>query len=107
MRKERATATWRARPLTTALVETILTDSRGAKVRVVDFTPRFERFERTFRPPQLFRIFYQQQTHPLIIRQKHDAYMIMIPSSSNAITPPVLAPSNGRSREEGPSRRTQ
>ncbi|MGO4872991.1 MAG: glycoside hydrolase family 15 protein [Roseiarcus sp.] len=39
----------------TALVETILTDSRGAKVRVTDFAPRFERYGRIFRPPQLIR----------------------------------------------------
>jgi GH15 family glucan-1,4-alpha-glucosidase len=39
----------------TAVVETILTDTRGAKVRVTDFAPRFEQFERMFRPPQLIR----------------------------------------------------
>ena len=39
----------------TALVETILTDTNGAKVRVTDFAPRFERYERTFRPPQIIR----------------------------------------------------
>ena len=39
----------------TALVETILTDAHGAQVRVTDFAPRFERYERTFRPPQIIR----------------------------------------------------
>jgi GH15 family glucan-1,4-alpha-glucosidase len=39
----------------TAIVETILTDSHGAKVRVTDFAPRFEHYERMFRPPQLIR----------------------------------------------------
>jgi GH15 family glucan-1,4-alpha-glucosidase len=39
----------------TALVETILTDAHGAKVRVTDFAPRFERHERVFRPPQIVR----------------------------------------------------
>jgi len=39
----------------TALVETILTDANGAKVRVTDFAPRFERHERVFRPPQILR----------------------------------------------------
>jgi len=39
----------------TPLVETILTDASGAKVRVTDFAPRFERHERTFRPPQIIR----------------------------------------------------
>jgi GH15 family glucan-1,4-alpha-glucosidase len=39
----------------TAVIETILTDSRGAKVRITDFAPRFDRHERTFRPPQIIR----------------------------------------------------
>ncbi len=39
----------------TAIVETILTDTHGAKVRVADFAPRFDRFEREYRPPQIIR----------------------------------------------------
>lgn len=39
----------------TAIVETILTDAAGAKVRITDFAPRFDRFERSFRPPQIIR----------------------------------------------------
>ena len=39
----------------TAIVETILTDAHGAKVRVADFAPRFDRFEREYRPPQIIR----------------------------------------------------
>ena len=39
----------------TAIVETFLTDTHGAKVRVCDFAPRFERFEREYRPPQIIR----------------------------------------------------
>jgi GH15 family glucan-1,4-alpha-glucosidase len=39
----------------TPLVETVLTDASGAKVRITDFAPRFERHERTFRPPQIVR----------------------------------------------------
>ncbi|WP_131194152.1 glycoside hydrolase family 15 protein [Lichenihabitans psoromatis] len=39
----------------TAIVETILTDSQGGVVKVTDFVPRFERFERTFRPSQIVR----------------------------------------------------
>ncbi|MFI5012785.1 MAG: glycoside hydrolase family 15 protein [Hyphomicrobiales bacterium] len=39
----------------TAIVETILTDARGARVRVTDFAPRFEHYQRMFRPPQLIR----------------------------------------------------
>ena len=39
----------------TAIVETILTDTHGAKVRICDFAPRFDRFEREYRPPQIIR----------------------------------------------------
>jgi GH15 family glucan-1,4-alpha-glucosidase len=39
----------------TAIVETVLTDSKGAKVRVTDFAPSFERYEREYRPPQIIR----------------------------------------------------
>ncbi|HTZ67105.1 MAG TPA: glycoside hydrolase family 15 protein [Roseiarcus sp.] len=39
----------------TAIVETILTDAHGAKVRVSDFGPWFQRFEREYRPPQIIR----------------------------------------------------
>src|ERR1700690_2510064 len=39
----------------TAIVETILTDANGGKVRIADFAPNFERFERVYRPPQIIR----------------------------------------------------
>ena len=39
----------------TAIVETIMTGAGGAAVRIVDFAPRFDRFERAFRPPQVIR----------------------------------------------------
>ncbi len=39
----------------TAIVETVLTDTNGGKVRVSDFAPNFERFERVYRPPQIIR----------------------------------------------------
>ncbi len=39
----------------TAIVETELEDRHGGRVRVTDFAPRFSRFERIFRPPQLVR----------------------------------------------------
>ena len=39
----------------TAIVETVLTDDKGAKLRVIDFAPRFDRFERDYRPPQIIR----------------------------------------------------
>jgi GH15 family glucan-1,4-alpha-glucosidase len=40
----------------TAVVSTVLTDSRGGAVRITDFAPRFQQYGRVFRPPQLFRI---------------------------------------------------
>src|SRR6202790_4485225 len=40
----------------TAIVSTVLTDSHGGAVRITDFAPRFRRYGRVFRPPQLFRI---------------------------------------------------
>ncbi len=39
----------------TAILETILTDAQGAKVRITDFAPCFARFEREYRPPQILR----------------------------------------------------
>jgi GH15 family glucan-1,4-alpha-glucosidase len=38
-----------------AVVETILADAHGGRVRVTDFAPRFEHYERMFRPPQIIR----------------------------------------------------
>ena len=40
----------------TAIVSTVLTDDQGASVRITDFAPRFRRYDRIFRPPQLIRI---------------------------------------------------
>jgi GH15 family glucan-1,4-alpha-glucosidase len=39
----------------TPILETELVDRDGARVRVTDFAPRFYRYERIFRPPQLVR----------------------------------------------------
>ncbi|MGO9420862.1 glycoside hydrolase family 15 protein [Roseiarcus sp.] len=39
----------------TAIVESILTAADGATLRITDFAPRFDRFERSFRPPQIVR----------------------------------------------------
>ena len=40
----------------TAIVSHELTDSRGNKVKITDFAPRFRQFGRVFRPPQIYRI---------------------------------------------------
>jgi len=39
----------------TAVLETVGTDADGDQIRITDFAPRFERFGRSFRPPQLVR----------------------------------------------------
>jgi len=39
----------------TALVETVLTDSAGGSIRIIDFCPRFRRYGRIFRPPMVVR----------------------------------------------------
>jgi GH15 family glucan-1,4-alpha-glucosidase len=39
----------------TAILETELEDRHGGRVRITDFAPRFHRYERIFRPPQLVR----------------------------------------------------
>ena len=41
----------------TAIVETILEDANGNAVRITDFAPRFERFERAFHPAAIRRCF--------------------------------------------------
>jgi GH15 family glucan-1,4-alpha-glucosidase len=39
----------------TAVLETTLSDSEGGRARIVDFSPRFRRYGRIFRPPMLVR----------------------------------------------------
>lgn len=39
----------------TAIVETVLRDTRGGAVKITDFMPRFRQFDRLFRPTQIFR----------------------------------------------------
>jgi GH15 family glucan-1,4-alpha-glucosidase len=39
----------------TAIVVTELEDNHGGRIRITDFAPRFHRFERIFRPPQIIR----------------------------------------------------
>jgi GH15 family glucan-1,4-alpha-glucosidase len=50
----------------TAILETILTASDGAKVRVVDFCPRFTLYGRHFRPAMLVRMVEPIAGHPHI-----------------------------------------
>src|SRR3984957_8523533 len=39
-----------------AVVSTVMTDEKGASIKITDFAPRFRAFDRILRPPQLFRI---------------------------------------------------
>jgi GH15 family glucan-1,4-alpha-glucosidase len=39
----------------TAIVVSVMSDDHGNKLEVTDFAPRFMRYERTFRPPQIVR----------------------------------------------------
>jgi len=40
----------------TAILETILTNAQGARVRIVDFCPRFRQYNRNYRPVMMVRI---------------------------------------------------
>ena len=39
----------------TAILTTVLTDTRGGQIRITDFVPRFKRFERVYRPRMVVR----------------------------------------------------
>lgn len=39
----------------TAILSSVLSDDQGNAIEILDFAPRFERYERFFRPPQLVR----------------------------------------------------
>jgi GH15 family glucan-1,4-alpha-glucosidase len=50
----------------TAIVETILRDSAGQSLRMLDFAPRYRRFGRMFRPPTIVRRIEPIAGRPLI-----------------------------------------
>jgi len=59
----------------TAIVKTILTDRDGASVSVTDFAPRFRKYDRIYRPPQLVRIIEPISGRPRVtirLRPTHD-----------------------------------
>jgi GH15 family glucan-1,4-alpha-glucosidase len=58
----------------TAIVTTVLTDDKGAAVRITDFAPRFRNFNRTFRPPQLVRMIEPISGLPRITIRFRPAY---------------------------------
>ena len=39
----------------TAILRTVLTDDRGGGIEIVDFAPRYQQFERFYRPPTIIR----------------------------------------------------
>ncbi|MBE9604187.1 glycoside hydrolase family 15 protein [Acetobacteraceae bacterium H6797] len=50
----------------TAILETELEDAEGNAVRIIDFAPRFHRFNRSFRPPMLVRRIEPLRGRPMI-----------------------------------------
>jgi GH15 family glucan-1,4-alpha-glucosidase len=71
----------------TATVITTLTDSRGGKVRITDFAPRYPNFGRMYRPPQLVRMIEPVAGLPRItirVRPTHDYGMPITQRSSGS-----------------------
>lgn len=50
----------------TAIVETVLRDENGGALRMIDFCPRYRRFERMFRPTMFIRIIEPIAGRPVI-----------------------------------------
>ncbi len=50
----------------TAVLETLLTNADGARIRILDFCPRFRQFGRNFRPVMLIRIVEPLAGHAVI-----------------------------------------
>jgi GH15 family glucan-1,4-alpha-glucosidase len=59
-----AVASTQSYVLNTCVLETTITDSSGASLKLIDFAPRFERYGRTFRPPLLVRRIQPVQGRP-------------------------------------------
>ena len=69
----------------TAIVETILKDSQGGVVKVTDFVPRFEHYERIFRPSQIIRRIEPIAGLPRITIRVRPTYDYGRPVTENAI----------------------
>ena len=63
----------------TATVITTLTDSRGGKVRITDFAPRYANFGRMYRPPQLVRMIEPVAGLPRITIRVRPTYSYGLP----------------------------
>ena len=46
----------------TAILSSVLSDDQGNAIEILDFAPRFVRYERFFRPPQLVRLAWRSAT---------------------------------------------
>ena len=94
----------------TAIVVTELTDSKGGKVRVTDFAPRFQNYGCTFRPPQLVRIIEPIAGMPRITIRFRVTHRYGVPveqrsTGSNHIGGSP-SPSTGRTRSSAPPSRS-
>jgi GH15 family glucan-1,4-alpha-glucosidase len=63
----------------TATVITTLTDSRGGKLRITDFAPRYPNFGRMFRPPQIVRMIEPVAGMPRITIRVRPTYNYGVP----------------------------
>jgi GH15 family glucan-1,4-alpha-glucosidase len=63
----------------TAIVRTILTDRDGASISVTDFAPRFRKYDRIYRPPQLVRIIEPIAGRPRITIRLRPTYNYGVP----------------------------
>jgi GH15 family glucan-1,4-alpha-glucosidase len=50
----------------TAVLETVIETSAGEKLRIIDFAPRFQLYERNFRPPMIVRRIEPITGHPRV-----------------------------------------
>jgi GH15 family glucan-1,4-alpha-glucosidase len=66
----------------TGIVKTVLTDRHGGAVSVTDFAPRFRKYERIYRPPQLVRIIEPIAGHPRITIRVRPTYDYGVPAET-------------------------
>jgi GH15 family glucan-1,4-alpha-glucosidase len=69
----------------TAIVSTVLTDNKGGAVRITDFAPRFNEFDRLYRPSQLLRIIEPVAGLPRITIRLRPAFGYGAPAEHKSI----------------------
>jgi GH15 family glucan-1,4-alpha-glucosidase len=69
----------------TAIVSTVLSDSRGASVKITDFAPRFRDYGSVFRPPQLIRIIEPEGGLPRVTIRVRPTFNYGKPSADRSI----------------------